>query len=472
MLQPLRNSRRFLSCRRRCFSDRIFIGRERSSPKELPILVHSKTPREIVADLDKHVVGQQDAKKSVAISLRNRWRRMHVPEELKNEIVPMNILLIGPTGTGKTEISRRLAKMVDAPFVKVEATKYTEVGIVGQSAEECIKELASVGFKMELDRKRKEMKPVVKEKVEVEILSRIPGSTSSKNKELLLQKLRDGDFENTLIDVTGFEIKKNNDKNTLGVSKSVDFGNVFQTPTKGNDNSLQKMAVSEARDLMFEFFLKQAINTTEIARHTVSKVEQSGIVFLDEIDKIAGGSLARAASGYSGVKGEGVQKELLSLIEGTNVQTEHGVINTEHILFIASGAFHYSSPSDLLPELQGRLPIKVHLQPLLESDFESILTETEANLIYQTKCLFKAEDIDLTFTNCAIKEIAKTSAELNKNVENIGARRLRAVVSKVVEELSFDASDMEDKEINIDKEYVMSKLEGLTQKLDLAKYVL
>lgn len=201
------------------------------------------------------------------------------------------------------------------------------------------------------------------------------------------------------------------------------------------------------------------------------KVEQSGIVFLDEIDKIAGGGLART-SGYSGIKGEGVQKELLALIEGTNVQTEHGIVNTEHILFIASGAFHYSSPSDLLPELQGRLPIKVTLNPLDQSDFEKILTETEANLIYQTRCLFKAEDIELTFTNCAIEEIAKTSAELNKNVENIGARRLRAVVSKVTEELSFEASDMEEKHITIDRNYVISKLEGLTQKLDLAKYVL
>jgi len=473
MLSFFRSGRTFLSSQTsaRKFTERIFIGREKSSPRELPILVHSKTPREIVADLDKYVVGQEDAKKSVAISLRNRWRRMHVPEELKNEITPMNILLIGATGTGKTEISRRLAKMVDAPFVKVEATKYTEVGIVGQSAEDCIKELAATGYKMELDRKRKELKPIVKEKVEIEILSRIPGSTSSKNRETLLQSLRDGEFENTLIDVTGFQGKKNTNGKQQNNNLTVTLGNVFQSPTQNNKNALQKMAVSEARDLMHDFFLQQAINLTEISRLSVIKVEQSGIVFLDEIDKIAGGGLART-SGYSAVKGEGVQKELLALIEGTNVQTEHGIVNTEHILFIASGAFHYSSPSDLLPELQGRLPIKVSLNALGQSDFEKILTETEANLIYQTRCLFKAEDIELTFTNCAVEEIAKTSVELNKNVENIGARRLRAVVSKVTEELSFEASDLEEKHITIDRNYVISKLEGLTQKLDLAKYVL
>lgn len=450
-------------------NERIFIGREKASPQEQPILVESRTPKQIVADLDMHVIGQTEAKKAVATSLRNRWRRMHVADELKHEITPLNILLIGPTGSGKTEIARRLASMTAAPFVKVEATKYTEVGIVGSSAEECIKELTVTGYKMELTRKRKEIEPQVKQKVETELLSRIPGTSSGTNREKFLERLRDGEFENTLVDVQGFKLKGESPQrvNIPGVG-NISLGNIFQNPSS-QDNTPAKLPVSEARSLMTEFYSEQAINKAALAKSAIQKVEQSGIVFLDEIDKIAGG---RRGSDYASSKGEGVQKELLGIIEGTNVQTELGTVSTEHILFIASGAFHYSSPSDLLPELQGRLPIKVNLKPLTKQDFVEILSQKTASLVEQTKALFKTEDIVLDFTEDGIEEIAQVAADLNKNVENIGARRLRAVVSKITEELSFDAPDYAGQTLTIDGPFVRQKLQGITAKLDLAKYIL
>jgi len=400
-------------------TQRIFVAGEKTSPKETPILVESRTPREIVEDLNRFIVGQDEAKRAVATSLRNRWRRMHVPEELKNEIVPMNILMIGPTGTGKTEIARRLATMVKAPFVKVEATKYTEVGIVGQSAEECIKDLVSKSYKMELEVKREEVKGVVRERVETELLSRIPGSTSGKNKDTYLQRLRNGEFENTLVNVEGFKLQKKQTPSGVRISGmgTVPLGNIFQQH-KQADVGPKQLPVSEARILMNDFYTDQMVDVHEVNRKAVAKAEQSGIVFLDEIDKIVGGH--HRSSGYSGAKGEGVQKELLALIEGTSVNTDYGPVNTDHILFVASGAFHISSPSDLLPELQGRLPVKVNLKPLTENDFQQILCDTEGNLLKQTKALFKAEGIDIDFTEGAIKEIAKTSAELNRDVENIG----------------------------------------------------
>lgn len=449
--------------------ERIFIGRERASPSEQPILVESRTPKEIVAELDKFVIGQMDAKKAVATSLRNRWRRLHVSDKLKHEITPLNILLIGPTGSGKTEIARRIATMVQAPFVKVEATKFTEVGIVGSSAEECIKELAEKGFKMELERKEAEIAPLVKEKVEIELLSRIPGTSSGKNREQYLQRLRDGEFETTLVDVTGFKVK--GDKKALFGKSAVSLGNIFSSPGETSSTTPTKLSVSEARTLMTQFFSEQAINKAELIKGAIMKVEQSGIVFLDEIDKIANGG-GRGAHQYNHGKGEGVQKELLGLIEGTNVNTEYGQVNTEHILFIASGAFHYSSPSDLLPELQGRIPIKVNLTPLNKTDFAQILVSKEASLIEQTKALFKTEDIELHFTDDAIQELAETAEELNRNIENIGARRLRAIISKITEELSFNAPDHAGETITIDRAFVQDKLKDVTRQVDLAKYVL
>lgn len=361
--------------------------------------------------------------------------------------------------------------MCAAPFVKVEATKYTEVGIVGQSAEECVKDLVEKSVKMEKQKRVEKLKEEIDEKVEKHILSRIPGSTSDPDKFKKL--LREGHFDNTKIEVASFRVEPQSPFPFLGRAGPI---SIVSMPSRAHSNQTEadkkkdRVPISEAREIIKEFELSKNIDETDIRRTGIRRAEESGIIFLDEIDKLCSDGSHR--SDYKGVKGEGVQKELLGLIEGTSVQTDYGIVQTDHMLFVAAGAFHQSSPSDLLPELQGRVPIRVELEALSEDDFFHILTETEANLILQQQALFASEGVDLEFTPDAIKRIAKISRDLNESVENIGARRLRAVISKIVEEFSFDAPDKRGEKITITSEYVDKQLKDVLVSEDLSRYIL
>ncbi|MGD0189851.1 MAG: ATP-dependent protease ATPase subunit HslU [Rhizomicrobium sp.] len=432
------------------------------------------TPREIVSELDRYIIGQHDAKRAVAIALRNRWRRQQLVPELREEVLPKNILMIGPTGVGKTEISRRLAKLAQAPFIKVEATKFTEVGYVGRDVEQIIRDLLEVSLTQVRDRRRHDVEAQAEARAEERLLDALAGANASAGtRETFRKRLRAGELsekeiELELRDQSGgapmFEIPGMPGAQIGMLNLNDMLGKAF-----GNKGRARRMTVAQARDPLIAEEADKLLDNDAILRDAVEAVEQNGIVFLDEIDKIC------ARSDYRGggdVSREGVQRDLLPLIEGTTVATKHGSVKTDHILFIASGAFHQAKPSDLLPELQGRLPIRVELKALSQSDFERILTEPEASLMKQYVALLDTENVTLSFTADGIAAIAEIAAHVNATVENIGARRLQTVMERVLDEISFSATERGGETIAIDGSYVRARVEGLSRDQDLSRFIL
>lgn len=433
------------------------------------------SPRETVTELDKYIIGQNDAKKAVAIALRNRWRRHQLPKDLKEEVLPKNILLIGPTGVGKTEIARRLAKLADAPFLKVEATKFTEVGYVGQDVERIIRDLIEIGITMHKDKMRRKVKAKAEIFAEERVLNALIGENASEGtKEKFKKQLRDGALANQEIEIE-VEESVNPAMPTIDIPGMpgaqmgmMNLGDIFGKAF-GSKRVKKKMRVEDSYEILINEESEKLLDQDKALADAIEDVQQNGIVFIDEIDKITTRSDARSSGEVSR---EGVQRDLLPLLEGTQVSTKYGIIKTDHILFIASGAFHVAKPSDLLPELQGRLPIRVELRPLTVEDFKRILEEPKASLIKQYKALMATEDFDLDFTKDAIEEIAKISVHVNQNVENIGARRLQTVLEKILEDVSFTASDSPGKKLMIDAKYVKDQVEELSQNTDLSKFIL
>ncbi len=432
------------------------------------------TPREIVSELDRYIVGQNDAKRAVAIALRNRWRRQRLDEGMREEVLPKNILMIGPTGVGKTEIARRLAKLAMAPFIKVEATKFTEVGYVGRDVEQIIRDLVEIAIHMVSEKMRKQVAAKAELYAEERVLDALVGEEAgAETREKFRRMLRAGELDDREIEIQVA------DTGSIGMP-TIDIPgmpgsqmgminlNDIMGKAFGQTMKPKRMAVSESHDVLIEEESDKLLDDDKIVREALDLVENNGIVFIDEIDKIT----ARSERGGADVSREGVQRDLLPLIEGTTVATKRGTLKTDHILFIASGAFHLSKPSDMLPELQGRLPIRVELKALTRDDFVRILTEPEASLIKQYIALMGVEEVALEFTDEAIGEIASLSAEINSGVENIGARRLHTVMEKLVEEISFSASERSGESISIDAETVRKNVGDLARDSDLRKFIL
>lgn len=431
------------------------------------------TPREIVSELDRFIIGQKDAKRAVAVALRSRWRRKQLSDDLRDEVYPKNILMIGPTGVGKTEISRRLAKLAKAPFIKVEATKFTEVGYVGRDVEQIIRDLVDSAIAMTRANMREEVRANAIQAAEDRVLDAIAGPDArDATRDMFRKKLRAGELDNTVI-----ELDLTDTSNPMsmfdipGQSGSqmgmMNLGDIFGK-AMGGRKTRRKITVLESHDILVGEEADKLLDDETVTRAALEAVQENGIVFLDEIDKVCARADARGAD----VSREGVQRDLLPLIEGTTVSTKHGPINTDHILFIASGAFHVAKPSDLLPELQGRLPIRVELQPLTEEDFVRILTETDNALTRQYIALMQTEGVAVSFTTDGIAEIAKIAAEVNRSIENIGARRLYTVIERVFEELSFVAPDRSGDSIEINADFVKTHLGDLATSADLSRYVL
>lgn len=429
------------------------------------------TPREIVSELDRFIIGQKDAKRAVAVALRNRWRRKQLADDLRDEVYPKNILMIGPTGVGKTEISRRLAKLAKAPFLKVEATKFTEVGYVGRDVEQIIRDLVDAAIVLTREQMREDVKSKALERAEERVIEALAGSDArEQTREMFRKKLRDG-----LLDDKEIELEVADTSNPFEAMEipgqpgagMMNLGDIFGK-AMGGRTTKRKMTVEQSYEVLIADEADKLLDQETVTNAAIEAVEQNGIVFLDEIDKVCARSDARGAD----VSREGVQRDLLPLIEGTTVSTKHGAVKTDHVLFIASGAFHIAKPSDLLPELQGRLPIRVELRALTEEDFVRILTETDNALTLQYTALMGTENVTVEFTPDGIQALARIAAEVNESVENIGARRLYTVLERVFEELSFSAPDRSGEAISVDAAFVEKHLGELSRSSDLSRYVL